>query len=42
MGQPIEAFGFSRDAAGMMGPPRFADAAVKVDSADLAIKINLR
>jgi uncharacterized protein (DUF2141 family) len=42
MGQPIEAFGFSRDAAGMMGPPRFADAAVKVDGADLAIKINLR
>jgi uncharacterized protein (DUF2141 family) len=41
-GQPIEAYGFSRDAAGAMGPPRFADAAVKVDAADLSIKINLR
>jgi uncharacterized protein (DUF2141 family) len=42
VGQPIEAYGFSRDAAGTMGPPRFADAAVKIDGADLAIKINLR
>jgi uncharacterized protein (DUF2141 family)/uncharacterized membrane protein len=42
MGQPIEAYGFSRDASGAMGPPRFADAAVKVDAAGLAIKINLR
>jgi uncharacterized protein (DUF2141 family)/uncharacterized membrane protein len=42
VGQPIEAFGFSRDASGAMGPPRFADAAVKLDAAGLAIKINLR
>jgi uncharacterized protein (DUF2141 family) len=42
VGRPIEAYGFSRDASGVMGPPRFADAAVKVDDADLAVKINLR
>lgn len=42
MGVPTEPYGFSRDAAGMMGPPKFADAAIKVDAADLAIKINLR
>jgi uncharacterized protein (DUF2141 family) len=42
VGQPIEAYGFSRDASGAMGPPRFIDAAVKIDGADLAIKINLR
>ena len=42
LGQPVEAYGFSRDASGMMGPPRFTDAAVNVGGADLAIKIKLR
>ncbi len=40
LGVPTEAAGFSNDAAGMMGPPDFDDAAVVVDK-DLSIAIAL-
>lgn len=40
-GIPLERYGFSRDAAGRMGPPAFADAAVDV-RADTTITIHLR
>ena len=39
-GIPIERFGFSRDAHGVMGPPKFADAVIDVQ-ADTTITINL-
>ena len=42
MGVPSEPFGFSSDAAGLMGAPKFADAAIRIDAADVAIRINLR
>jgi uncharacterized protein (DUF2141 family) len=40
-GIPIERYGFSRDARGMMGPPAFADAAVDLQ-ADTTLTVNLR
>ena len=42
IGVPSEPLGFSRNATGMMGPPKFADAAIGIDAADVAIRINLR
>ena len=41
VGLPIERYGFSRDARGMMGPPKFADAAVDLQ-ADTTITITLK
>jgi uncharacterized protein (DUF2141 family) len=40
-GIPVEHYGFSRDAAGRMGPPSFADAALDLN-ADTTITIHLR
>lgn len=42
MRMPTEHYGFSRNAMGRMGPPKFADAAVNLDSEDLSIVINLQ
>lgn len=39
-GIPIERFGFSRDARGTMGPPKFGDAVIDVQ-ADTTVTINL-
>ena len=41
-GVPTEPYGFSRDAAGMMGPPSFADAKFRVNATEQTIVINLR
>lgn len=41
VGLPIERYGFSRDAAGKMGPPSFDDAKVVVRGADQSIVVNL-
>ena len=41
VGMPLERYGFSRDARGQMGPPRFDDAAVEL-SADTTLSITLR
>ena len=41
VGMPIEAYGFSRDARGNFGPPKFDDAAIAV-STDLTIKVALQ
>jgi uncharacterized protein (DUF2141 family) len=41
-GAPTEPYGFSRDAAGRMGPPSFADAKFGVGGTDQTIVINLR
>lgn len=41
VGMPTEAFGFSRNPAGLMGPPAFADAGVDLQ-ADRTITIELR
>jgi uncharacterized protein (DUF2141 family) len=41
-GVPTEPYGFSRDASGRMGPPRFADAKLSVDGTSQSIVINLR
>jgi len=42
VGVPTEPYGFSRDAMGRMGPPRFADAKLKVDGTSQTIVIHLR
>jgi uncharacterized protein (DUF2141 family) len=41
LGMPTEAFGFSRDAKGFMGPAKFDDAAIQMDT-DLTIKVTLK
>ena len=41
VGMPIEAYGFSRDARGNFGPPKFDDAALAVN-ADMTIKVVLQ
>lgn len=41
VGLPLERFGFSRDARGVMGPPGFADAAFML-AADTTISITLK
>lgn len=41
LGLPTEAYGFSRDASGTMGPPSFRAAAVELQ-ADTTLKITLR
>ena len=42
VGVPTERYGFSKDAMGRTGPPKFNDAKVSVGSDDLKIVINLR
>lgn len=42
LGLPTEKYGFSRDAAQPMGPPRFQDAAFAIGSDHHTIVINLR
>jgi uncharacterized protein (DUF2141 family) len=42
VGVPTERFGFSKDAIGRTGPPKFSDAKVSIGSDDLKIVINLR
>lgn len=42
IGMPTERYGFSNDAIGFMGPPRFDAASVRLDGADRNIAINLR
>ena len=42
VGLPIERYGFSRDAAGNMGPPSFDDAKVSLGGAAQTFVINLR
>jgi uncharacterized protein (DUF2141 family) len=42
LGLPTERYGFSRDAARPMGPPRFEDAAFAIGPDQHAIVINLR
>lgn len=41
-GLPTEKYGFSRDAAGRMGPPDFEDASLTIGSQSHAIIIHLR
>lgn len=41
IGLPTEPYGFSRDAAGTLGPPRFADAAMALQ-ADTTIHVKLQ
>ncbi|CAN5340401.1 hypothetical protein BH11PSE2_BH11PSE2_06620 [soil metagenome] len=41
LGVPTEGAGFSRDAMGNQGPPKFADAAVAVGKGDTVVDINL-
>jgi uncharacterized protein (DUF2141 family) len=40
-GVPTEPYGFSRDASGRMGPPRFADAKLSIDGVDQTIVVKL-
>jgi uncharacterized protein (DUF2141 family) len=42
MGMPTEAYGFSRDARGTMGPPKFEEAAIDVNDAPQALTIHLK
>jgi uncharacterized protein (DUF2141 family) len=42
MGMPTEAYGFSRDARGTMGPPKFEDAAFDVTNAPQTLTIHLK
>ncbi len=39
---PKEGFGFSRDAKVRMGPPRFSDAAIDIDTHDRKLTIKMR
>ncbi|WP_369026401.1 DUF2141 domain-containing protein [Qipengyuania sp. RANM35] len=39
---PKEGFGFSRDAAVRMGPPKFSDAAIDIGGEDQALTIRMR
>jgi uncharacterized protein (DUF2141 family) len=40
-GVPTEPYGFSRDASGRMGPPKFADAKLSINGPDQTIVVNL-
>ncbi len=42
VGIPTEAYGFSRNASGFLGPPGFADAAVEVSDGSLSIQIDMQ
>lgn len=41
MGAPVEPWGYSRGARGVMGPPRFADAAMRVGPSGGVIRVAL-
>jgi len=38
---PLEGIGVSRDARGVMGPPKFEDASVTLDSEQLLIELRI-
>lgn len=42
MGMPTEPYGFSRNAAGRMGPPKFDDAAVTFDAQSQALTVRVK
>ena len=42
MGLPLEPHGFSRDASGTLGPPKFSDAMLEIRSTDVTARITLR
>ncbi len=42
VGWPVEPYGFSRDAKGLIGPPAFEDASFQVDDGANTITINLK
>lgn len=42
LGVPREPYGFSRDASALMGPPKFADAALEIKATDVVARITLR
>jgi len=42
MGIPSEPYGFSRDARGQMGPPKFEDAAFTVDKSPVSLTIHVK
>lgn len=41
-GYPLEAYGFSRDVRGKLGPPDFRDAAFKIDNESLRMRIQIK
>jgi uncharacterized protein (DUF2141 family) len=41
LGVPTEPYGFSNDAQGILGPPKFEDAAMTLDGGDTAIVVRL-
>jgi uncharacterized protein (DUF2141 family) len=40
-GVPTEPYGFSNDARGFLGPPKFDDAAIRLDGSDKAVVVSL-
>jgi uncharacterized protein (DUF2141 family) len=42
VGVPTEAYGFSRNASGFLGPPGFDDAAVEMSDGSLSIQIDMQ
>ena len=42
VGVPTEAYGFSRNASGFLGPPSFDDAAVEMSDGSLSIQIDMQ
>lgn len=39
---PVEGIGISRDAKGVMGPPKFADASIRLDQPAITITVSVR
>ena len=39
---PLEGIGISRDAKGVMGPPKFADASVRLEQPVLTVNVSIR
>lgn len=42
VGVPTEAYGFSRNASGFLGPPSFDDAAIEMSDGSLSIQIDMQ
>lgn len=42
MGMPTEAYGFSRDARGTMGPPKFEEAAIDLSDKNQTLTIHIK
>lgn len=42
VGIPTEPYGFSRNATGFLGPPKFGDAAIEISEDDLSIQIDMQ